>query len=1475
MFRKTFLSLVVSLVALWAGPLLAQEARPLKLVFLGDQGHHRPAQRFLELAPVLEPRGVHLTYTDDVNVLAADKLAQYDGVVLYANIDSITPAQADALLEYVASGKAFVPLHCATFCFRNDARIVALMGGQFKRHGGEVFGTELSGQSHPILEGYVPFRSWDETYVHHLHNDKDRTVLEYRRGGAQAEGNEREPWTWVRTHGEGRIFYTAWGHDERTWSHPGFHNLVERGIRWACGLDPRVAGSYRSDDKPAFAPPKMTTLPAGNKPFDFVDVGPKIPNYAAGRGKTLTEMQKPLEASESVKRFVTPVDFAVELYADESIFQAKPIAMNWDEQGRLWVCETVDYPHDLSEGNRGRDRVRVLEDTDGDGKADKSTVFAEGLNIPTAIAFHRGGAVVHNGTETLYLKDTDGDGKADLKQVLISDWNLGDTHGGVSNFRNGLDNWIWAMQGYNGSSPKYDGKESQPFRMGFFRFKLSQSDPPKVEQIEFIRSTTNNTWGLGISEEGLIFGSTANRAPSFHMPIPNRYYERVGGFTPDTLQMISDTHLFQPVTDRIRQVDHHGGYTAAAGHAVYTARTYPPMWWNQTAFVCGPTGKLVGAFVLQPDGAGFKSFSPINLIASDDEWSAPIMAEVGPDGNVWVIDWYNYIVQHNPTPEGFETGKGNAYLTDLRDKRHGRVYRVVYRGDKTGTRPGEAARLRHDDVDGLIAALSHPSMQVRLSAQRLLVERGQADCVDRLVKLVGDESVDEIGLNVGAIHAIQTLAGLGLLTDGSAKSDAAVAAVVGALKHPSAGVRRNAVGVLPDSPASAQAIVDAGLLKDPEPKVVLAALLAMADQSGDGLAEPLAGFVAGPQVNDRWLSDAATAAAAARSDALLITLAKRSAARELSPATLAIARRVSEHFARSRPDAGRTMRLVGAMQGANPALVGQTVEGLIAGWPADAAIAVDPAGKEVIKALFRSGDEAAKAGLIQLAELWKSDALSAERAEVVQLLTRQLEDVKLDPAERLGAANRLIAFEPSSAEVVERLIKPINALAPPLLASGLVGVIGKSSSPQAADKLVTLLADATPSVRQTIVQTLLSRPAMTAALLKGIEGGKLGVSDLSALQRQTLADHPDKELRAQARKLLASGGSNVDPNRQRLVEAKMQLTQRKGNADAGKALFAKNCANCHKYQGEGNVVGPDLTGMSVHPKAEWLVNILDPSRSVESNYRLYTVLTNDGVVINGVLAAESKTSIEMVDAQAKRQTILREDIDQLVASRKSAMPEGLEETLGDQGLVDLLEYLTTKGEYVPLPIGKVATVNTTRGMFYGRENMIERLVFPDWGVKTFKGVPFVLVDPQTSGLNAIMLHSPNGDLPPTMPKSVMLPCETGVKRIHLLGGVAGWAAQGPRDGGTSMIVRLHYVDGAKEDHSLVDGRHIADYIGKFNVPDSEFAFDLDGRQVRYLAIEPKRAEVVKFIEFVKSGGVTAPIVMAVTVQPTGDEKSSE
>ena len=304
-----------------------------------------------------------------------------------------------------------------------------------------------------------------------------------------------------------------------------------------------------------------------------------------------------------------------------------------------------------------RDRIRICEDTDGDGRADKFTLFADKLSIPTAITLYRGGAIVQDGTRTLFLKDTDGDDKADIRKVLISNWALGDTHGGVSNFQYGLDNWIWGMQGYNFSEPIIDGEKQQGFRMGFFRFQLDANDPPSVTAIEFLRSTNNNTWGLGITEEGVVFGSTANRNPSVYMPIPNRYYERVRGWSPRGLGTIADTHLFEPVTDKVRQVDQHGGYTAGAGHAIYTARTYPQQWWNRTAFVCGPTGHLVGTFLLNPKGTDFSSHSPCNLIASDDEWSAPIMAEVGPDGERLGVGLVQLHCPTQPDSPGLQDGK--------------------------------------------------------------------------------------------------------------------------------------------------------------------------------------------------------------------------------------------------------------------------------------------------------------------------------------------------------------------------------------------------------------------------------------------------------------------------------------------------------------------------------------------------------------------------------------------------------------------------------------------------------------------------------------------------------------------------------------------------------------------------------------------------------------------------------------------------
>jgi hypothetical protein len=270
---------------------------------------------------------------------------------------------------------------------------------------------------------------------------------------------------------------------------------------------------------------------------------------------------------------------------------------------------------------------------------------------------------------------------------------------------------------------------------------------------------------------------------------------------------------------------------------------------------------------------------------------------------------------------------------------------------------------------------------------------------------------------------------------------------------------------------------------------------------------------------------------------------------------------------------------------------------------------------------------------------------------------------------------------------------------------------------------------------------------------------------------------------------------------------------------------------------------------------------------VEGNFRVYTVVTADGLVLTGLLASETRTSLELFDAEGKKQVLLREDVDEIVASTKSLMPEGFEKEIPAKDMTDLLEFLTQKGKYVPLPLEKVASAITTRGMFYDEDASTERLVFRDWSPKEFAGVPFQLIDPNgESRPNAVLLYGPQGRFPPQMPKSVSVPLNAPAKAIHLLSGVSGWGYPFSEKGSVSMIVRLHYADGETEDHPLRNGEHFADYIRRVDVPNSQFAFQLRGQQLRYLSVEPKREEVIETIEFLKGPDDTAPIIMAATAE---------
>ena len=584
-------------------------------------------------------------------------------------------------------------------------------------------------------------------------------------------------------------------------------------------------------------------------------------------------------------------------------------------------------------------------------------------------------------------------------------------------------------------------------------------DKAKVKNVEFVRSTTNNSWGIGISEEGLIFASTANRAPSFFVPIPNRYYERVKGWTPSLMaDQIADTFLFKAITDKVRQVDQHGGYTAGAGHALYTARTYPKTWWNRVAFVCEPTGHLVGTFVLNREGATFRDTSPFNLTASDDDWASPIMAEVGPDGNVWILDWYNFIVQHNPTPQGFKTGKGNAYESDLRDKKHGRVYRLVYDGNEGQPGADKAPKLDVSKPETLVAALSHSNRLWRRHAQRLLVERGQADVAAPLVKLVADPTVDETGNNVGAIHALWTLKGIGALDKASGGAfDAAVAA----LKHKAPGVRRNAALVLPTAAESANAIVAAGLLKDEDKQVQIGALMALADQpsdtaAGKSLAEASqdADFM-----SDKFLQEGLICAAAVQADSFLAALLVAQTGTAAKPIVLAetqalAVRVIAEHIARSDMQAQSLDQLLASLASGNSSVAEAVIEGLASGWPKNSKLKLSEASEEKLEKLIGAMNPQSRGSLVRLAKQWGSERLAKYAMEIAASMVAIVEDNAANPKKRLEAASELISLDPANAEAVDKLIESLTPQMPPAVATGVVRALADSTAANVSSALL-------------------------------------------------------------------------------------------------------------------------------------------------------------------------------------------------------------------------------------------------------------------------------------------------------------------------------------------------------------------------------------------------------------------------------------
>ena len=915
-------------------------AQRLRVLFLGDNGHHRPTQRAKDITPVLAARGIDLFYTDDRDDLNDSELDRYHAVMLYNNHMTVSPAQIASLTRFVSDGGGLVVLHCASASFQNSEEFIRLVGAAFKSHGTGTFSAVRVVPDHPAIVGVPTFESWDETYVHTKHNPVNRTVLEVRR-----ENGHDEPWTWVRTYGKGRVFYTASGHDQRTWDTPGFQQLVERGVRWTIGGTAMSTVALGPATKLIDLPAPLPTYKRPPAPWNTLDTA-------------ITKAQDALSTRDQLALTTVRPRFSVKPFATEPLI-GNIIDFTWDARGRMWAVETNDYPNKVIPDSivvpsagpypGARDRIIILEDANGDGTADRVKVFAEGLNLATSLAFANGGLVVGQAPHMLFFRDTNGDDKADERTIMFTGFPRGDTHGTISNLRLGFDNQMWGSVGYNGFRGTVGSRTygRGQFGSGYFRFPVTGSD------LEYVARTSNNTWGVAFTEDNFVFGSTANSRPSNFVHIPLRYYRAVG-LRDTVLPDIADRLDVFPNRD-ILQVDQFGRYTAGAAHEIYTARAFPREYWNRMAFVAEPTAHLVGMFELNDNGSGFSAKNRWSFMASRDAWAAPVQVKVGPDGAIWISDFYTLVAQHNPTPRNLrgccENGPGNAYETPNRDlKLLGRIYKISY--DSAVGRVGPAMRLDNATPQQLVRALSNDNMFWRLTAQRLLVERAKTDVVPALIDLVNDHTVDSLGLKPSALHALWTLHGLGVITSNPQARQAAR----NALHHPAASLRRAALmvlprdqtllddlfaaGLLPDrqSPWPVEYTVATPILQDADAHVRLEALLALADVGGGRReAAAISDVITFPgNARDPWIPDAVALAGIKHGPGFLRDLIQRRVPND-SLAVLGMRRsvhKIARHYA-ARSDTALVVNLISSIPQASAPLAVAMLNGIAEGWPLD------------------------------------------------------------------------------------------------------------------------------------------------------------------------------------------------------------------------------------------------------------------------------------------------------------------------------------------------------------------------------------------------------------------------------------------------------------------------------------------------------------------------------------------------------------
>ncbi|KAA0142392.1 c-type cytochrome [Gimesia chilikensis] len=950
------------------------------------------------------------------------------------------------------------------------------------------------------------------------------------------------------------------------------------------------------------------------------------------------------KAADALSSFQVKPGFRVELVAAEPLLR-DPVALAFDENGRMFVVEYPEYNQQFAKDKQPvTGSVRMLEDTDGDGQYDKSTVFVSDLAAPSAVACYNGGLFVAAAPDLLFCKDTDGDGTADTREVVFTGFRRLEnrTDPSLNTLLWGLDNRFHACTSYSGSevrAVKHPGEPARSIRNRGFLFD------PRTQRFDL--SSGGGQHGLAIDDWGQEF-LCSNSSPVKMLMYDDRYLARnpylkapapaveiTEGGKHTQLFRISPEEYWRQERTRLRNEgkfrgSNEGGkssgfFTAATGVTIYRGDAWPAEYWG-SVFVGEPANNLVFRGKLEPDGVGLvarRADAGREFLASTDTRFRPVQFANGPDGNLYVIDMNRDLIEGAMFLPPELLKKVNVNGGDQR----GRIYRIVREDFEHSSLP----QLGKATTPELVRLLDHRNGWHRDTAARLIYERQDQSAVPLLKQLAAESDYP-----LARMTALYALEGLEVLDEAS---------LLRALKDDVPEVRVHALRLSEQRVQESKAIRDQllAMSEDPALKVRYQLAFSLGELKSSTERNVVLASLAMRDGQDQWMELAILSSLAKGAGTVFERLAREDAYRRSQTGI-----RFLTALARQTGAAGHPQEM-------------EVVLNSLLKWSA-----AQKQQAAVLLALLAAQPEKTRRAF-----------LNRHQASLKPIMGRVLEearevalDTRLPVKERLTAIERL-GFAPYAEvrDVFSELLEPQQVN--PVQVAAIVQ-LGQFPDQEIAALLISGWPKMTPDLRTKAAETLLSRAAWSGALIDAIEAGSIGRGDLSPARVDLLKQHPDKRLADRVKQLYADRSL---AGRDDVVQQYQSALKGDGDVVSGKAVFKKVCSACHRLEGVGTAVGADLKAIRDRGKAGVLLHILDPNREVKPQYMSYTLVLESGQVLSGMIADESVNSITVRKPDGTSTTVLRINIEEIRSSGLSFMPEGLEKQIDQRAMADLLAYL--------------------------------------------------------------------------------------------------------------------------------------------------------------------------------------------------------